>query len=128
MNEELKQKLLTYLQYLENTVGKTNDFVAEQTPLLVQEYVRYSAVYHGTLVVIGIGILLIALVCAGVMIREFKRYGEDSRPGVIAPCAISGIVSLFIGCILIGHNIDCAIKSLVAPRVLILEYVRDMLK
>ncbi len=127
MNEELKLKLLTYLQYLENTVGKTSDFVSEQTPLLVQEYVRYSAIYHGILVGIGLGLLLVTLICVGVMIREFRKNGEGSRPGVMAPCAISGIVSLFMGGILIGHNIDCAIKSLVAPRVLVLEYVRDML-
>ncbi len=124
MSEELKLKLLTYLKYLENTVGKTNDFVAEQTPLLVQEYVKYTSVYNGAILLLGIPFLLTGIWAIYGIVSESQG---KARPEFIFPRVIISIFSFGI-CTACFYSLEIFIKSTFAPRVLVLEYVRDMLK
>lgn len=125
MNEEIKQKLITYLQHLESAVTSTGDFVAEQAPLVVQEYVLYSRVYSTIPVVIA----LVLMCTLAINIRWFIKTDitkEGGEAETIVRGAIGFLCFLF-GPITLSNNLDKCIKSWCAPRILVIDYIKEQI-
>lgn len=124
MNEEIKQKLITYLQHLESAVTSTGDFVAEQAPLVVQEYVLYSRVYSTIPVVIAL-----VMLCTVILnVRWFIR--TELRPNHETQIIIRGVVSIMMFMampVIAAHNLDRCIKSWCAPRILVIDYIKEQI-
>lgn len=121
MNEELKAKLLTYLAHLEGAV-KGGDFVAEQAPLVVQEYVLYMRVYS------TLGMLLAGLFFALVfsILRWLSKAPEKGDAGDAA--FAFGCIFLVLGILTTAANVSTCIKSYVAPRILVLDYIKEQVQ
>lgn len=122
MNEELQTRITQYLDAIESSAETAGDFVVEQTPLLAQEYLAWmfwSNVFIAALT------LLVAAVCGLIcylLIRASKKH-----PGVLAEAVfLSGFFGLVCVAIACTAAYD-AIKVTVAPRVVLLEAVKDLL-
>ncbi len=125
MNEELKAKLLTYLAHLEGAVKGTGDFVAEQAPLVVQEYVLYMRVTS------TLGMILAGFFFAIVLLvlRWFAKASEKDLQGDAGSGAfVIMLAALVFGLFATTANISTCIKSYVAPRILVLDYIKEQIK
>jgi hypothetical protein len=123
MKEELEQKSINLLNWLDQTIKTTADFGAEQIPLFIQELLRYN--YWMSLIWFVVGALLtIALLFTGYKLIKYclKIDANENIPFVIfLALPLSGSIVLMV------NNTEWIMIQL-APRVYLLEYVKDMIK
>lgn len=125
MNEELKAKLLTYLASLEGAVKGAGEFAAEQAPLVVQEYVLYMRV-TSTLSMLLAGFFFVIVL---LVLRWFATASEHDIKGNAGGGAVVVMVAAFaFGAAVTAANVSTCIKSYVAPRILVLDYIREQVK
>lgn len=132
MNEELTKRLSVYLDELEKTLSKTGDFVVEQAPQVVKEFLAWE--FWSSVIWACIFILeVIVLVYVSKLVSKSKFWNETLEEDMDAP-----ITKTIISCIclafflLLGisgvQNALHATKVSVAPRVVLLEKTCDLLK
>lgn len=115
--EETTQKIL---ETLLTTIKETKDFTMEQAPILAQEIVNYAIAANGVC-------LLIALLASIISIFTLKNFNKspDREP---APLWLLGfIISFTIAIILLFKHFPELIKAMVAPRLYIIEAIKDLL-
>lgn len=118
--ESMGVELLDYLQ-------SGASFVAEQTPLVLQEILAYYFVYH----LIWVGVCVIPLIAFALCLRRFvKTYADltfDSREnwGFALAFGAVGTCAAQIGTLM---NLFAAVKIAVAPRLYLIEYVSNLFK
>jgi hypothetical protein len=125
VEKELADKLTGYLEVVESGVNKGTAFVSEQVPLYVQEFLAWelwSSIILSVLFLIGSGLAFRGMkACAA----EADKEGKASRDN---GAEIFGTIVCFIGmCVLFGFSgwQAChAVKVGVAPRVVIVDYLR----
>ncbi len=127
MNEELKAKLLTYLAHLEGAVKGTGDFVAEQAPLVVQEYILYMRVSTTLPLVVLVINLLFVLINIRWLCRTPMQDLETGPPRLFVALG-HAILMLVVGPVVAGRNLDHCIKAWAAPRILVLDYIKEQIK
>ena len=113
------------------------DFTGEQVPLLVQEIIMFGF-YESLVKVIVIACFTIGFVAFGVFftrlagkykadqLKRFPSEAEYVAPGLVG-CA-SGMLCL---CFAIGNMFEpvkIMVKTVVAPRLFILEYIKDLVQ
>lgn len=123
MNDELKTRLIKYLDYLEEVGAKGADFVADQAPETVRQFVQWEIVYHS--------IAAAACVCiCGAMLFGFYKSLKLMQKHEAWEC--SPIMVLFILVILpsIGAwtNGTTALKAYIAPNVFLIEKAAELIK
>ncbi len=123
INEEIKQKMVEYLQTFEAGVKKAGEFSAEQAPLVVQEFLRWEFWSH----FVGAIACAVALVVIPVVIWKIfsktKPYDDLRFVGTLFG-GVAGIV-LLVGLLV---NSYCAGKVAVAPRIVVLQEVARLVK
>src|SRR5690606_29176737 len=114
MNNQLEQRLQQYLDYIDQGV--------EQLPLFVNEYLAWYAFAAIVWAIVGaVGtILCILLICLLI-----KYTGENDDPFV--PFVVL-IVALALCLCMTGTNIMCYAKIQIAPRVIIADEIKSILK
>ena len=122
MKEDLQQKSIDLLKWLEQTIKTTTDFGAEQIPLLIQELLKYN--YYMSLIFFILS--CIALVVSLYVTYKFIKKVIESDPDlfIFFPFLIIPIMGACAG---IFNNFDWLMIQL-APRVYLLEYVEEMIK
>jgi len=121
VNEEIKTKMIDYLQTFEAGVKKAGEFSAEQAPLVVQEFLHWEVVRNSCFGVIAAILTLVVLATA---IRyHFKLDGED-KVFVWLLVAVP-LVMFGVGC---GTCFERAGKAYCAPRIVVLEKISDLVK
>jgi len=126
---QLKIKILEYLTSLESTVTNTVDFAKEQLPLIVQEYISYCRCSY-TLTLLFCSFCLTAILVYNYklissIIKGTFYIDSDFKVGfLVISSVLSMILSIFFG-IKVHDNTDKTIKAWIAPRVLIIDYVRE---
>ena len=127
MNEELQQRLVSIMDFLETGVKSATEFTVEQTPLLVQEIITW----HITMGILSIvGFLLISVISFfffGWLIKKVcDSDNEDESGGYIflilvnSTLFVSSFVSVVTYCI-------PALKAWIAPRLFLIEYVSNLI-
>ena len=127
INEEVKVKMLQYLESLESVMKSGTDFVADQMPLVLQEYIVYNRCYSTVVVVMSIIMIIIAYKMFDNGLKLGSTNARDLELYAIAYImfgAIFGIVSFIIFC----HNFDTMLKSWAAPRLLVLTQISELVK
>ena len=121
MNEQLQQKLTTLLEWTEKAAQTSTKFVAEQTPLLIQEILRYN--FWTSLVWFVFGLLVILSSCYGAwrLAKYLTREEEWDNEG---PFILLFLIPLVIGGIVVTTNTDW-FKICVAPRLYVVDYLRS---
>lgn len=124
--EQTEERVNRLLDAIENSVSKTGEFVVEQAPLVAQEYLAWYF-WQSTICAIGffaMGIVL--LVTALPYFREFKKdiLEQDIAKGMFA------VVGSIVAIVLIGSgvtNVFSVVKVCVAPRIVLLEKVSELM-
>jgi len=121
INEEIKQKMVEYLQTFEAGVKKAGEFSAEQAPLVVQEFLRWEIVCNGFFGVV-MGVLLLAVFATAIR-YHFKVDGEEK-----AFVWIFAAIPLVAFGIAFGTCFERAGKAWIAPRIVVLEKISTLVK
>lgn len=129
MNDELKKALVDSLDLLKTGLEKGSDFMLEQAPMVVQEYITYIRIT--TTIHVGLAVLLF-FVMPYTLYKYAKFMDGPSRGETIeilfgiggAAAHLAGLVLFITGLC----NITTCVMSWVAPRVLILEKIAEIVK
>lgn len=123
MDEQLKKILVQFLQLMLDGIEKGANFAGAQIPLVVQEKLRYELISY----LIWGGIWTAAIVGAWILARwAIRKCGDDNEVKVFFRTS-AGVVS-FIGVLCAGYYFDYALMIYIAPRVYILEWLKDLIK
>lgn len=120
MNNELKQALTAFFTKSLDLVEKGVSVAGEQIPLVLQEIVKWEFVRNGIGAIFGFCLLLAVVWVARHAHRNADKEGKILCWGWGTAFAL---VSFVIFLIPLG---EC-IKALVAPRLVIIEYLKGML-
>jgi hypothetical protein len=127
LNEDVKLKMLQYLNSLEGVVKSGTDFVADQMPLVLQEYIMYNRCYSTFAIVMSI---VLAVIAYKSFSRGMQTIAEDKRntePYMVS-FTVFGMAAGILGLIIFCHNFDMMMKSWTAPRILVLEQISELIK
>lgn len=127
MDEEIKRRITSYLDELEKATKTTGEFVSEQAPLLVQEYLNWYFINNLFHAVICLVIAMILVRCVFKYYHLTYRLSDGDRAPlqfiiIAVTCLISG--GLTIASI---SSVHLAIKVKIAPRVVLLEEVTSIM-
>jgi uncharacterized membrane protein len=132
----MKEQLGRILKYLIDSVESTGNFVLQQAPDVVQQYVLYQRCLKTLFVVLSIVAFLAAIGCLLSLRKYLKRVTKNWELKAentaafesVAPRLGAATVFVGFGIGLFANNIQECILAWVAPKVLILEYVANLLK
>lgn len=123
INEEIKQKMVEYLQSFEAGMKKAGEFSAEQAPLVVQEFLAWEFWSHFTGAVACLVLLLIIAVVLWNIYKSTEPFDELRFAGSLF--STFAAVGLMIG---LAVNSYSAGKVAVAPRIVVLEKIATLVK
>lgn len=129
MNEQIKEKLIEYLNYLETAAKSATDVAAAELPLVIQEYITWlqaeCIVFAiGTLAVVGLIIYAARCMVSYASIPN-NLSADDSFFTTVAGNIIQVAASI-IGLLLLSSNFMTLAKCYFAPRVVIIEKLMEM--
>jgi hypothetical protein len=129
MNEELKNKLIQYLNSIEGMANDAILFGKAEIPLYLQELIRWEIVSG---LMVGLAALFAAYLPGRAIIyfaNKIKNckdpYGAD--PGPYAGAFVLGLVVAFLASISI-EGFHGSAKAYFAPRVLLVEKLSSMVR
>ena len=122
MKAELEQKSVDLLNWLEQTIKTTVDFGAEQIPLFIQELLRYNYWMSLTTFIISVAGLLLSFYAAYRFIIWGMHNNEDALP-----FSLVFLLPIIVCSAWVCHSTEWIMIQL-APRVYLLEYVKEMIK
>lgn len=114
MDPELQKSLADLLAY----VKKGADFAVAQAPAVAQEIVAWELWSSVVLVCTGI----VTLVTGFLAVRATMRNYDNVAAGVF------GIIAFPVGFVMTVVNIYFAVRAIVAPRLVIIEYLTTHIK
>lgn len=127
VNDEVKVRLIKYLDNVEELVRKGADLAQDQLPAIAQEIIAWNRASTTVALLFSVGLVALGVYAIWQLFKHGtaadKRH-ESSEP--YAVCAVfSGIVSLF-GFIATLYNTMPCVKAWFAPRLVLLETLRDL--
>jgi len=125
MNDELQKRLLGYLSKVENGINDIVEFGSDQVPILVQEILAFSmieAALYAAFKIIAAILILYGGNRLSKYILERSKDGEHYIPLALSILLHAPFLFSAIG------NILIALKVYFAPRLFMLEYIREIVK
>ncbi len=126
MDQELKTKLIQYLETLEAKAADGMDFVASEAPLVAQEWLAFRFWSSFVAVIAGIFLLSLAGIALRITQQEMKKDDLEIRPEVLVPAGVMTLTGVVCGVSLIADNTYDLIKITTAPRIVILEKIQEL--
>lgn len=121
MNEQLEQKSIELLGWLEQTIKTTADFGTEQIPLFIQELLLYK--FWMSLGVFTIAIL--ALIASIYTLCRFIKWCVKNQYDEALAGGMFWVIPIALSIYGICSNADWIMIKL-APRLYLLEYVKTL--
>lgn len=124
---------IEFLDWLKGISKDGSDFVVEQATLLCSDIINWE--FYSNLASCLFGVILASLCLIGIiyLVRYLHKYGKNKNHEV--ECITSFYISLglvvgFLICIfgLFGEHIRPTIKAAVAPRLVIIDYIKEAVK
>lgn len=132
MNQELQKALAQFLQLMLDGIQKGSAFASQQLPLIIQEKLHYEIVSSLAWIGIWLTITIIAWSAQRIVWRltepkpsSYLSSDDETARGVTTAAAI--LLSIF-AIIDIVYNIDHLIYVWMAPRVFIIEWLKELIK
>lgn len=124
MNEELKNQLSQFLEKALDVANKGIDTAGEQIPLLLQEIIQWQLFSSISYIALFTTISILGFALSYYFYRDYKRtnYYDNLYISIV-----SSLVTLFIFFASLICILPTIIKALVAPRLVILEYLKGLL-
>lgn len=111
------------LKFLLTTLQEGKAFTVEQAPQFVRELLLWKFYEHAFWCGIG-GLWILAGLIAGQFFARYCAFDDDERR---LSRWISGLIGLAIGTIVIATHAYGMVKINMAPRVVLVEMVRDLI-
>lgn len=128
--EELQKLTVDGLKNMGDWIQGAKDFAVEQAPLFAQEYVRWYAVDHIRLAIALAVTVAIFVWGANKANNILSRCGWDNDMVSFIKFVLS--ILCFAVCTILTicaiNNLGSAVKAFVAPRVVIVEGIKDILE
>ena len=124
MNEQLQKQAFDIIEILKSQVGEAGSFVAEQTPLIVQELLLYKRITLTAGFVVPFLILLFIIWTWKKHFVTIKEMRDNDKDGVLFATCVTSIPFALIMII----NFFQMVKVYVAPRVYLIEYFSRLIK
>ena len=128
MNEELKQRLIKYLDGMEGAIDKAADFTVEQAPLVIQDILNWAIARS----LISSSFMIITMIVIMYILYRLTKYISASNDisnsdrgffkTMIYSISAIPLILLSVG---LWESSQDGIKALVAPRLYILEQIKD---
>ena len=125
MKEQLEKQSLELLTWLEQTIKTTANFTAEQIPLFVQELLRYHYWMSLSYFILGL-VGTISTIWSGCVYVKWCLKDDGDKEDCI-PFVLFWIVPLAVSIITFFNNVEWIMIQL-APRLFLLEYVKELIK
>ena len=127
MTEQTEANINEAINWLQETGGSLQNFASEQAPIYCREVVAWEFWSGAIFGSIGLALILIGIVAAMKFVRWMRD--DDLEPTLrTVPALVVGLLCLILGPIMASTNIPRAIKSSVAPRLVIIEHLTGMKK
>lgn len=122
----------TCIDKLEGAAETGGEFVAEQAPLVIQEYLVWYFWSNVLEACAGMALIILAVVIAVVCWRNFKAWFVCNKygwvePWIAVPVIVCAVMCVF-GALPICLGIHDAVKVSVAPRVVLIEKAAELAK
>lgn len=125
------EQLNQILTFLNDGMRSATDWTLQQAPLVAQELIHYTIVVGIIAVVIAaVLVVIFALLYAIAMVdawRSEKRGEIEAFVPVVVMCGGVFVLATLVTCGIASDYVGPAIKAKVAPRVFLLDYVRDII-
>jgi hypothetical protein len=124
MNTNLIQVIIQTIEESKQVLGEGFDFAKEQTPLVIQEFLRWKFWEHSLLAAIYLAAALIAL---WVVLKYTKTIAREMEELCLLP--LGGLLLIIAGTSYgFFSQAFNAIQITIAPRVYLIEFAADVLK
>lgn len=128
MDEQLKQKLIGYLDHLEQAAKTGGDFVAEHAPETVQQWITFSLLEAvGGAVLAMLAFFAIACLMWATLRHNYKGSWLDEELFKTLAAIVCPMVMVMTMCIA-ATNAHKALKIYIAPNVFIVEKVSELVR
>ena len=131
MNETDKQLAEILKKGLE-TAEKTGNFIVEQAPDLIKQFLIWKTVEYSIYVIMGISLIIYFYRWTKKVSKEMKEneydfedYFMDSVSSTFI--AIGQMTILIVGVLLISENLHSLIQIVFAPKIYLIEYTANLL-
>ena len=121
VNSDASVELAKTLEWIREGANQAGAWALEQAPLLAQEFIRWEITAGVLLAVLGLAGMLLALFC---WIGAYYSRDNEGGFGWFVIGTLVGLMSL----IPMTQGIAQATKAYVAPRVVIVEKIHELVK
>ncbi len=126
MDEQIKERLVRYLDSVEGSIEKAVDFTSDQVPLYVQELCQFGAFKYGFAVAsLTVAVVVLTVIYSVVMYKLGYVKDDDRWFARMMSTMIWFVISAGI-CIGVTENAVSAYKCMYCPRVYVVEQIRDL--
>ena len=124
MNKELEQCLTQFINKALDVANKGIDTAGEQIPLVLQEIVYWRLAKGSCCILTAFLFCSSAFFLGYSMLKNFKLSHDTDGQGVGIGFML---ISFFVFLLVFSFELTDIIKALVAPRLVILEYLKGLL-
>lgn len=131
MDDELKQRLVKYLDGMENAVKTGGDFVYENAPETIRQYITYTIASNAAAVIGGAILLCFGIYVGCNLAKYLRKFGEryyESNPVRVVIQAIVSAICCVFGPISAATHVDPLLKVWLAPNIYIIETIAKLVK
>jgi len=121
IKDQLLGNLNSILTFVQSTGTQALDFAKQQTPLLIQEIIKYNLALHTFLLIMFSVFFAIAV--------YVTRYGfkyQDTREGGV-PCLMIGACASIFTFVGVAVNTVTLLKIYYAPRLFMIQYIMELI-
>lgn len=122
ITEEVKQKMIEYLQTFEQGVKRAGEFSAEQAPMVVQEFLAWEFWGNAIPAVLVLLIMLTAVISTAVIWKKSDDIDWRMGSGVVTVLAVVFLTIPF------SITASQACKVAIAPRIVVLEKISELVR
>lgn len=125
MNDEIKRRLLVYLDKFEGSVEKAVDFTAEQMPLYLTELCQYTVVQA---IIVVAAVAFFAMASWLFMIFIIWKQEDSDRVGTLMFGHLFWLIVMIIPGLMVVDQARDGLKAYFAPRVFVVDKITELVK
>ena len=119
----MEQKLIEAYESLLTNLTTIQDFVIEETPIVLQQVLAWEFAVNLIWFIIGLVLLITVIVVIVTLMKQAIKENNDEAPLIIL------ILGIFVGIfplIIVISTIDW-LKILIAPKIFLIEYLSNLI-
>lgn len=128
VSDDVRERVMRYMDAIEATASDAGEFVTEQMPLVAQEYLQWLWLDAVITAAAMAAVVMVAVIgCIFAWVHTRNAYTRDDEELRTFSLTVTAVVGIFFGGLAVAYALD-AVKVSVAPRVVLLEKVAELVK